>query len=192
MSSAREELKQNLSLNKSLHVAVQESKEGISLVPEIIEQFLESMKAKGRVKGTLEWYRRGLCKLYDELPEDRIIRHGTLNSWREKLIEDKYSASTINTYIVAANGYLDFIGARDYQLVDKIKISNNLQPELSRTEYLRLLSAARSLGRDQVYFYVKLFTNTALPVQDLNKLTVNAVQEGYGRFRRHGTDRLYT
>ena len=51
---------------------------------------------------------------------------------------------------------------------------SELQPELTRTEYLRLLQTARALGRERVYLLVKLFGTTGLTVQELEKVTVEA------------------
>ena len=53
-----------------------------------------------------------------------------------------------------------------------------MQPELTRTEYLRLLQTARALNRERVYLLVKLFGTTGLTVQELEKVTVEAVREG--------------
>ena len=58
--------------------------------------------------------------------------------------------------MVAANGYLEYMGAREFQVVDKLDAVADPQPELTRSEYLRLLSTARSLEREQVYLLVKL------------------------------------
>ena len=133
---------------------------------------------EGRVEGTLKWYRRGLNRLYDDLPEDKTIRHGTLERWREKLVKEGYAPSTINSYLSVNNAYLDFVGHREYQLANQLKLETELQPELTRTEYLRLLQTARTLGRERVYLLVKLFGTTGLTVQELEKVTVEAVKEG--------------
>ena len=135
-------------------------------------------QAEGRVEGTLKWYRRGLNRLYDDLPEDKTIRHGTLERWREKLVKEGYAPSTINSYLSVNNAYLDFVGHREYQLANQLKLETELQPELTRTEYLRLLQTARTLGRERVYLLVKLFGTTGLTVQELEKVTVEAVKEG--------------
>jgi site-specific recombinase XerD len=135
-------------------------------------------QAEGRVEGTLKWYRRGLNRLYDDLPEDKTIRHGTLERWREKLVKAGYAPSTINSYLSVNNAYLDFVGHREYQLANQLKLETELQPELSRTEYLRLLQTARTLGREKVYLLVKLFGTTGLTVQELEKVTVEAVKDG--------------
>ena len=59
----------------------------------------------------------------------------------------------------------------------RISIADDVQPELTRNEYLRLLSAARALGKEQAYLLVKVFANVDLTVQELPQLTVEAVKE---------------
>ena len=53
-----------------------------------------------------------------------------------------------------------------------------IQPELSRTGYLRLLATARNLGRERTYLMVKVFALTGIRVSELNRVTVRAVEEG--------------
>lgn len=151
---------------------------GVCLTRDGIERFMAVCQAEGRVEGTLKWYRRGLNRLYDDLPENKTICYGTLEHWREKLVKEGYAPSTINSYLSVNNAYLDFIGHREYQLANQLKLEPELQPELTRTEYLRLLQTARALGRERVYLLVKLFGATGLTVQELDKVTVEAVKEG--------------
>ena len=89
-----------------------------------------------------------------------------------------YAPSTINSYLSVNNAYLDFVGHREYQLANQLKLETELQPELTRTGFLRLLQTARTLGREKVYLLVKLFGTTGLTVQELEKVTVEAVKEG--------------
>ena len=151
---------------------------GVHLTAEGIEEFLEVCRKEGRVDGTIEWYRRGLKHLYEDLPEDKMIRHGTLERWREDLIQQGYATGTINSFLSVSNSYLDFAGHREYQLIGQMEVGDNLQPELTRTEYLRLLQTARVLGKEKVYLLIKLFGSTSLTVQELPKVTVEAVEAG--------------
>lgn len=154
-------------------------KRGAPLTPEQIEGYLDYLTAKGRVKGTIEGYRRGMKRLYRTLPEgDKVIHPGTLRRWREQLTEEGYSATAVNQFIVAANGYLDYVQARELQVTDKLKVPKEDRPELTRREYLRLLSTAKALGRERVYLLVKVFGNSDLPVHALEHLTVEAAQAG--------------
>lgn len=154
-------------------------KGGVPLTLERVEDYLASLAAKGRVQSTIDGYRRSMRRLYYALPEgDKTIRPGTLCCWREQLLKAEYTPTAVNHFIAAANGYLDYLHARELQLTDALKGDRKPQPELTRNEYLRLLSTARTLGRERVYLLVKVFGNTNLPVHDLEKLTLEAAQAG--------------
>lgn len=151
----------------------------VPLTSENIDSYLEHLRSVGRVQGTLDSYRRKIRRLYQALPEDgKSIRRDTLPWWREKLAEEGCSAAGINQFVIAINGYLEYMDAREFQVTDKLKSPVEPQPELSRNEYLRLLSAARSLDREQAYLLVKVFGNSDLPVQELENLTVEAARTG--------------
>lgn len=151
----------------------------VTLTPESIDGYLEHLRSAGRVQGTLDSYRRKIGRLYQTLPEeDKSIRQDTLPWWREKLAEEGYSAAGINQFVIVVNGYLGYMGARELQVTDRLESAEEPQLELTRSEYLRLLSAARSLDREQAYLLVKVFGNSDLPVQELSRLTVEAARGG--------------
>lgn len=151
----------------------------VPLTPESIDSYLEHLRSVGRVQGTLDSYRRKIGRLYQTLPEDdKSIRRDTLPWWREKLAEEGCSAAGINQFVIVVNGYLGYMGARELQVTDRLESAEEPQLELTRNEYLRLLSAARLLEREQAYLLVKVFGNSDLPVQELSRLTVEAARAG--------------
>ena len=151
---------------------------GIPLTPEKIDAFLSALQERGCVQGTVDWYRRGLTRLYQSLPDEKLIYRNTLKEWKDDLVNEGYAANTINTFLVAADGYLEAEDAREYQAAIRLRSTDDLQPELSRAEYLRLLRTAKELGRERVYLLVKLFATTAFPLQELHRVTVESVGEG--------------
>lgn len=164
-----------------------EQQGGIALSPERIEVFLDTLCARGCVGGTVEVYRRGLTHLYKTLPDAKEIRQGTLADWKEQLLREGYAARTVNTFLAAADVYLEESGARAYQISERLKPEKDAeQPELTRNEYLRMLQTARTLGRERVYLLVKLFATTGFPLQELPKVTVEAVQEGAAEAESNG------
>ena len=111
----------------------QKRESAAALTPEQVEGYLDCLAAKGRVPDTIENYRRGMRRLYRDLPGgDKVIRPGTLRQWREQLIKDGYSATAVNQFIVAANGYLDYVHARELQVTDKLRVPKETRPELAR------------------------------------------------------------
>ena len=162
---------------------------GLKLTPDDLEAYLDDLARKGRVTGTLSAYRQNLYALYSDLPEDKIVRPETLNQWQQKLLEKGYSPRTVNVRLSVANGLMAFLGRRDLQSVGTLEV-DDVQPELTRTEYLRLLTTARALDKERLYLLVKLFGSTGIPVQELSRVTVEALHEGRFPVRSNGVVQL--
>ena len=136
-------------------------------------------------------YMRNVHALYDGLPEDKTVRPGTLARWQRTLLEGGYSPRTVNVRMSVANSLMAFLGRRDLQSVGSLEV-DDVQPELTRTEYLRLLTTARALDKERLYLLVKLFGCTGLPLQELPRVTVEALTEGRVIVRSCGIVQLPT
>ena len=149
---------------------------GLILTQDRLATFFESLNQKGFVPGTREAYRRSVGALYQALPADKRLQPGMLDQWQKTLLAEGYSPRTVNTRLSAANRLVAFLGHRELQTQEMLEIAPEKLPELTRSEYLRLLSAARALGKERLYLLVKLFGSTGLPVGDLKRLTVEALR----------------
>ena len=158
---------------------------GLSLTPEALEAYLDSLSRRGRVSGTLDAYRRNVYALYQALPEDKTVRPGMLKRWQRELLDEGYSPRTVNARMSAANGLMGFLGRRDLQYVESLDV-DDIQPELTRREYLRLLTTARALDKERLYLLIKLFGCTGIPVQELPRVTVEALEIGQITIRSGG------
>ncbi len=152
--------------------------QGIKLTPELIDSFLMNLHNRGRTPETQNLYRQKLEQLYEVLPEDKLIFPGTLQEIRESLQQQGMSNGTINLFFSAANNLLDHCGHRELQLHRALDQQSPIPPELTRTEYLRLLSTARMLEKERPYLLTKLFVNTGLYIRELPFVTVETVKEG--------------
>ena len=156
-----------------------ELKERVAVTEEEISRYLAHLRAMGRPEGTIQTYRLGLDRLYHSLPEDKEVGPDTLH-WRQgALLEVGYSPSTVNTWLSVAASFLDYLDYPLYRAPRQLAPDRGAQPELSRTEYLRLLQTARLLDKEREYLYVKVFAQVGLSVQELNRLTVEAAQAGF-------------
>ena len=150
----------------------------ITLTQEEIDFYIAHKENEGLVKGSIEAYRRSMQLFYQNLPEDKVISKDTISVCVELLKEQGYAIRTINAFISVANNYLEYKGLREYQLIDKRMTADNEEiPEITRAEYLRLLGTAKALGRERVYLLVKVFACTGIQLQEIPKLTVEAVKE---------------
>ena len=152
--------------------------DGFALTPELLDGFLNFLAEHGRTPETVKTYRFKLYQLYDWLPEDKRICRGTLEEWRKDLLASGYAPRTANLCMSAANSLLEVHGRRELQVGKPLEPEGDIQPELTRTEYLRLLSTARTLGREREYLMVKVFAATGISLQDLSRLTVEAARAG--------------
>ena len=163
--------------------AGQEKKE--YLTEELIDRFLAYLAERGCSRGSLDTYRRCLAALYDYLPEPRELTAATGAQWREWLREQGFSQRTVNNRASVLNSLLEYLGRRDWQSRDLTAPADDIQPELTRAEYLRLLSAARLLEKKRTYLLIKALGGAGLRLQELPQLTVEAVTRGTVRLERH-------
>lgn len=149
----------------------------LRLTPEDIERFLDSREGR-YPRVTQEKYRQVMQRFYQELDESKQIGQGTVAWLRDKLLADGAAPNTVNVYLTVVNAYLDFAGHREYQLTERVPVEKQASPELTRSEYLRLLSTARLLEKERLYLIIKGLVCTGLPLPELLELTVETVRQG--------------
>ena len=143
-----------------------------------IDLYLQDAASRGCKQGTLENYRRSLLNFFDWLPEGKQVSREKVYEYQEYLI-GKYTSRTVNMKMTAINGILGFLDLREFQSTVKASVDDTaIQPELSRNEYLRMLSAAKAIGDERLYLIIKLFGTTGIAVQEFDKVTVEAVRSG--------------
>lgn len=150
----------------------------VSMDPQKIEAFLQSLQVKGRRNVTVDGYRRSLICLYRELPEDKRLDRRLLSLWRQRLLEQQTPIRTANAKISAVNGFLDYCGRRDLQVAPLSLPPDDIQPELTRLEYQRLLQTAKLMGKECTYLLVKVLCCAGVPLQDIPNITLQAVESG--------------
>lgn len=164
---------------------------GEVMTREAIEDFIETLREKKRGKNSLESYQRILTSIYDWLPEDKIVNGTTGAKRRIWLLEEKgFSHRTVNTQMSALNSFFRYLGHREWQVEEFVRITGDVQPELSRAEYLRLLSAAKQMGNEKTYLLIKTMGGAGVRVQEIAQVTAEAVRQGSVRLDSHNGLRL--
>jgi Site-specific recombinase XerD len=158
-----------------------------TITPERIEEFLAFLEEKGRGDSSLQSYRRILTELCRYLPEEKVIGEGTGQEWKSHLEKMGFQPATVNTHMSVWNSFLRFLGRREWQLEDFNREKENVQPQLSRAEYLRLLSAAKHLGKEKSYLLIKTLGGAGMRIQELPQLTVEAVKLGVVELEYHNS-----
>lgn len=152
---------------------------GEVISPELIQDFIEALREKKRGKNSLDSYQRILMSIYDWLPEDKTVDGTTGAKRRAWLLEEKgLSHRTVNVQMSALNSFFRYLGHREWQMDEFVRVTGDVQPELSRTEYLRLLSAAKQMGNEKTYLLIKTMGGAGVRVQEIAQVTVEAVKQG--------------
>ena len=154
---------------------------------EKIDDFLLYLTEKGRGKSSLQSYRRKLLELYRYLPEEKYINEETGPGWKKHLEQQGLQPATVNTNLSIWNSFVQYLGHREWQMGDFNREAENVQPELSRTEYLRLLSAAKQMGKEKSYLLIKTLGGAGMRIQELPQLTVDAVTRGMVELEYHNS-----
>lgn len=148
------------------------------LTPELVEGFLEDLGERGRSPASLQEYRRSLMALYGRLPGEKVLTSATGREWKAFLEEQGLGPRTVNARMSVWNSLMQYLGHRDWQVGDFSYVRGDVQPELTRAEYLRLLGAARQLEQGRAYILIKTLGGVGLRTQELPQLTAEAVRRG--------------
>ena len=100
-------------------------------------------------------------------------------AYKKYLIEKGYAASSINSMLASLNSLLDFQGWSDCK-VKNIKTQRQTycaeEKELTKSEYLRLLEAAKD--RPQLHLILETICGTGIRVSELRFFNAEAVKRG--------------
>lgn len=163
---------------RKLDATIKPKKGSFQMTQGKIQQFLCSLKERGCAVDTIKSYRQNLQRFFRDLPDDKIVYPFTASRWREGLIEEGYQPATVNQRLSTVNSFLEYIGLREYQAIRQLDVSCSVQPEITRNEYLRLLSAAKLQNKERTYMLVKVFATLGISIQALPDITVEAIYNG--------------
>ena len=157
---------------------IEVKREGFVLTVGMIESYLQFMKSRGCSKSTYSSYQRSLRDFYAWLPEGKIVQERMAWDY-QKALTLRYKPRSVNIKMVSVNGLLEFTRHRDFQVTAQIPVdAEEEKPELSRNEYLRLLSSAKRKRNLRLYLLIKVFATTGIAVNDIPSVTVESVREG--------------
>lgn len=152
-----------------------------------LSAFLQSEKFCGWNPDTRRNYANSLQDLLAFTQQHGEPTEQLLTAWIEHL-QQRYGRKAVNVHITAANQYFRWCGRLEL-LRGHLKSETETDPPtpaVTRVEYLKLLRAARTLGKQRTYLLIKLFATTNLPVQCLSQVTVEVVKQGRGALNYHG------
>lgn len=152
-----------------------------------ITEFLDSDKCGSWSPETRRYYGNCLQDLLAFVQQNGEPTPKILLDWQESLRQN-YGRTAVNVHIAAANNYFRWCGRYDLLFGHTKPDSGDEKetPTLTRSEYLKLLRTARSLEKQRSYLLIKLFATTDIPLQCLDQVTVELIQQGCGALKHRG------
>ena len=100
-------------------------------------------------------------------------------AWKQELIAKAYAVRSVNSMLASIHSLLDFLGLQNCK-VKTIRTQRQTyctgDKELTKAEYMRLLSASRS--NQQLNLVIQTICGTGIRVSELRFFTVDAVRRG--------------
>ena len=150
------------------------------ITEEQIGEFARHLREEERSGGTVENYTRSVREFAAWLG-GRAVEAESAWAWKGALLEQGLAPATINNKLAALSRFFRFLrwegcAARPLRL--QRRLFRAPDRELSRAEYGRLLSAARSLGRERLCLLMEAVCATGIRVSEVKYLTVEAARRG--------------
>ncbi len=151
------------------------------LSEEHLEKYRAYLYSEEKAEQTIEKYMRDLKKLA-KYAGRREITKDLMISYKEYLLkENRYKASSINSFLVAANRFFQYmewygIGVRTLRVQREPFCSEDR--ELTREEYKRLVQTAKKEGKYRLAMVIQTICATGIRVSELSALTVDSVRRG--------------
>lgn len=148
------------------------------LKSEQLEGFEQYLIQEEKSVVTVEKYLRDV-RAFFEFAGERNITKELVMEYKKNLNEKNYAVRSINSMLTSVNIFLKFCGWSDCQ-VKGIKmqrqISSPEEKELTKTEYQKLLDAAKNKPRLQML--LQTICATGIRISEVQYFTVEAVKKG--------------
>ena len=156
-----------------------------------IERYLSHLREQERSPATIQKYAHDLKALSRWLMGEPATK-ATLLEWKQRLSES-YAPATVNAMLTAVNGCFRFLGWKELP-VKLLRLQKNLfleeSRELTRQEYVRLVSTARCRGDQQLTLVIQTLCATGIRVSELRFVTVEALRRGRAEVSNKGKRRI--
>ena len=154
---------------------------------DLIKLYQHYLTSEEKSKATIEKYVHDITAFYAWLQERELAKE-TVLEYKAYLIEN-YAPASANSVIAALNSFFEYNNWYELK-VKSLKIQRQIfcqsEKELTKTEYERLLKAAKEKKNERLYLLMQTICATGIRVSELPYITVEAVQNGQARVKLKG------
>lgn len=145
---------------------------------ELILNFKTYLIEEEKSENTIEKYIRDVTYFMIWLADREVTKIVSLE-YKKELCK-KYAPSSVNAAISSLNSFFEFMQWHDIR-VKALKIQRQIfsskDKELTKSEYERLLTAAKSKGNEKLYLLMQTICSTGIRVSELRFITCEAAKK---------------
>ena len=161
------------------------------ITKELIKNFRRYLIEEEKAAATVEKYIRDINVFADWLGEKELDRE-TVLIYKENLTQN-YAPASVNSVLSSLNSFFTFnewYNLRVKNLKIQKQLFANKDNELTKEEYERLLTAAKSKGNEQLYFLMQTICSTGIRVSELCYITVESLKAQKAQINLKGKMRV--
>ena len=150
-----------------------------TITNEIVNRFKLHLHEEEKSDNTIEKYMRDIRHFCEWLKGCEFDKSIVLEYKRELI--SKYAPASVNSMLSSLNALFIYLNWYDMK-VSTLKIQKQIfaskDKELTKAEYERLLTAAKSKNNEQLYYLMQTIASTGLRVSEIKYVTCDAVKSG--------------
>ena len=148
-----------------------------TITQDLIENFENYLINEEKASATLEKYIRDIKAFFEWISGTEIDKRKVLD-YKEYLI-GKFAPTSVNSVLSSLNSFFEFNNWYELK-VKMLKIQKQIfaqnDKELSKTEYERLLDAAKAKSNQRLYLLMQTICSSGIRVSELQYVTVEAIK----------------
>lgn len=152
------------------------------MIKDNLKDFLISAEKEELKEKTIKQYNRYINEFieYTKIKNKEEITKDLMITYKEHLREIHPKESSINNKIVVLNKFITFLELPEETRLKQYKLQKKttLENVLTQTDYERLLRMAQKKGKIRMYYLQKTLAGTGIRIDELQYITVEAVNKG--------------
>ncbi len=149
-----------------------------TITQDLIENFRNHLINEEKASATLEKYMRDIRTFYEWTCESEVDKRKVLDY--KEYLTGKFAPTSVNSVLSSLNSFFEFNNWHELK-VKMLKIQKQIfaqnDKELSKSEYERLLDAAKAKSNKRLYLLMQTICASGIRVSELKYITIDAIMQ---------------
>ena len=158
---------------------------------DLIEKFKNFLLNEEKAVSTVDKYVHDVMMFSDWVKENEFDKTVVLNYKQELIL--RYAPASVNAAISSLNSFFAFMEWHEIR-IRALKVQRQMfsskEKELTKSEYERLLTAAKKQNNERLYYLMQTICSTGIRVSEIKYVTVEAIKSGKASICCKGKMRL--